>query len=308
MTRIKDIKDIPVFLGNQRYDEFYKNMSKKRLKKEVSKRHILFERLQNVLNRIYILEDDFVQDKKKSKRLNKKNYKKKMITIEITGSFTVNGVKKILPPRPLKTRDEIIQEERDSIVKSIMSFTIPLWRDTPNGRLLNYQSSDFTIMPGFNFDSSPVIVPIMNQKYYQNLKKRDGFCDVSPRNLDEYLKMPNFYINLDFSDDVIIEELKNELRKLRENQKNKPLYSKSKTYIHKLKNFRILQVMDIILWQLATDQYIQYETFASFLYAKDQFSGKQLKETIIPIAKNLLDSKSNESGFFYYIVNKNDEK
>lgn len=308
MKRIKNIGDIPSFLSNQRYNDFYQQLSIYKLKKEIGKRQNLYSKVQDILNNTYIIEDDYIQDKKKSKRLNKKNYKKKIITVQITTSFTVNGEKKILPPQPPKTRDEIIQEERDSIVESIMSFTIPLRRDTPNGRYLNYKSSDFTIMPGFNFDNSPIIAPIMNQKYYQNLKQRDGFCEVSPRNLDEYLKMPNFYINLDFSDDAIIEELKNELRKLRENQKNKPVYSKSKTYIRKLINFRILQVMDIILWELVTNKRIEYNTFASFLYSQGQYSQKQLKETIIPIAKKLLDSKSNESGFFYYIVSKNDEK
>lgn len=304
MKRIKNIGDIPSFLSNQRYDDFYKELSKHKLKKEIGKRHSLYSRVQHVLNNTYIIEDDYTRDKKKSKRLNKKNDKKKVITVEITRSITVNGVKKILQPSPPKTKNEIIQEERDSIVRNILSFTTHQWQDTPDGKKLNYQSSDFTIFPGFNFDDSPIITPIMNHKNYHNFKSINPFFDVFPRNLDDYIKMPNIYINLDFSDDAIIEEFKNQLVELRETQNQKPVYSKTKSYIAKLINFRILQVMDLLIWQAITNHHVLYDTLALFLYPQGQFSGKQLKETIIPLSKNLLNSKSNESGFFYYIVNK----
>ncbi|MCL6238772.1 DUF6387 family protein [Acinetobacter sp. ANC 5033] len=308
MKRIKNIGDIPSFLSNQRYDDFYQELSKDKLKKEIVKRHTLYSRVQHVLNNTYIIESDFTKDKKKSKRLNKKNDKKKIVTVKITRSITVNGEKKILPPQPTKTKDEIIQEERDSIVRTILCFTTPLWQDTLDGRKLNYQSSDFTILPGFNFDDTPIITPIMSDKNYSNFGAINPFFEVLPRNLDDYKKMPNIYINLDFSDDAIIEEIKNQLAELREIKNHKPVYLKNKTYINKLINYRILQVMDIILWQVITNHYIQYDALALFLYPRGKYSGKQLKETIMPLSKNLLDSRSNDSGFFYYIVNKNDEK
>ena len=304
MKRIKNIGDIPSFLSNQRYDDFYQDLSENKLKKEIGKRQSLFSRVEHVLKNTYIIEDDYTQDKKKSKRLNKKNSKKKIITVKTTRSITINGVKKILPPFPPKTKDELIQDERDSIVRGILSFTTSLWQDTAYGRRLNYQSSDFTLFPGFNFDDSPIITPIMNHSHYHNLRDINEFFEVLPRNLDDYIKMPNIYINLDFSDDAIIEEFKNQLVALRENQNHKPIYSKTKSYIDKLINFRILQVMDLLIWQSITNHHIRYDTLALFLYPQGQFSGKQLKETIIPLLKNLLDSKSNESGFFYYIVNK----
>lgn len=308
MKRIKDIADIPSFLSNQRYDDFYQELPKRKLKEEIDKRHRLYSRVQNVLNDTYIIENDHTLDKKKSKRLNKKNMKKKTITIKITQSITINGVKKILPPPPPKTKNEMIQEERDSIVGKILSFTTPLWENTPKGRKLNFKSSDFKVFYGFNTDDSPIITPIMNHKKYRNLKSVDSFLDVSPRNIDDYIAMPNVYINLDFSDDAIIEEFKNQLIELRKTLNHKPVYSKAKTYIAKLVNYRILQVMDLVIWQDITGRHVLYDTLALLLYPQGQFSGKQLKETIIPLSKNLLNSKSNESAFFYYIVNKNDEK
>ena len=304
MKRIKDIKDIPVFLSNQRYDEFYQNMSNKRLKKEVRKRHKLFERLQHVLNDTYIIEDDFVQDKKKSTRLNKKNSNKNTVVVKITN--TINGVKQILPP---KTKRELIQDEKNSIIRAISGFTEPLYIDGKNGKILNYHSSDFTILPGFNFDNSPIIIPIMSCDNYQNLKNGNKFCESEPQNLEDYTKLPSIFLNLDFSDDVIIEELRSYLTLLRKQKNHQPTYLQTRAYLEKLKNYRILQVMDIIMWQYATDYHIQYDTLAMFLsgHRKDMYSGKRLKETIIPFAKNLLNSKSNEFGFFYYLVNKNDE-
>lgn len=302
MKRIKNINDIPCFLSSQRYDDFYQELSKDKLRIEIAKRHRLYSRVQHVLNNTYIIEDDYTQDKKKSKRLNKKNDKNKTIIINMTRSITVNEIKKILPPPPPKTKDELIQDERESIIKGILSFTTPLMQDTPNGKKVNYQSSDFTILSGFNFDDSPIISPIMSQKNYRNFKATNPFFDVLPQNLDDYLKMPNIYINLDFSDDAIIEEFKSQLVNLRKN--HKPIYSKSTSYINKLINYRILQVMDLVMWQAITNHHIEYETLTLFLYPKGKYSGKQLKETIIPKAKKLLDSKSNESGFFYYIVKK----
>ena len=305
MKRIKDIVNIPIFLNNQRYDDFYQDMSKKRLKKEVVKRHTIFIRVQDILNDTYIVEDNFIQDKEKTKRLNKKNSKKKTVTIKRT--LTLNGVQKILPASPPKTKQELIQNEKKSIINDILGFTEPLYIDSENGKRLNYRSSDFTMFPGFNFDNSPIIIPIMSHENYQNLRNKNELFEPKPQNLEEYTKSPSIYLNLDFSDDAILEELRTHLTLLREQKNHKPIYLKSRSYLDKLKNFRILQVMDLVMWQAITDSHIQYDTLALFLYPHGQYTGKQLKETITPLAKNLLNSKSNESSFFCYIVSKSDE-
>ena len=81
-----------------------------------------------------------------------------------------------------------------------------------------------------------------------------------------------------------------------------------KELIKKFKNFRTLQVIDVLLWQKLTEQHIEYETLAAFLFPQGQFTGKQLRETIIPFAKKLLDSNSNESAYLFYLSDQSSEK
>lgn len=156
------------------------------------------------------------------------------------------------------------------------------------------------IFPRFLFDCRPYIQPL--KEATDDIEIRAKY--LLRENVDDYDEYPAISINLDFSDDAIIADVKKHLIQLRKQLKHKPKLLPPKEYLRKLKNFRALQVIDILLWQKLTDHHIEYETLAEFLFPQGQFTGKQLRETIIPFTKKLLDSKSNESAYMFYLADK----
>lgn len=124
------------------------------------------------------------------------------------------------------------------------------------------------------------------------------------RNVNEYDEYPAISINLDFSDDAILSDIKHHLQILRNKLDHKPKFMPPKEFMKKFKNFRTLQVIDILLWQKLTEQHIEYDTLADFLFPQGQFTGKQIRETIIPFARKMLDEESNESTYLFYLADK----
>ena len=160
------------------------------------------------------------------------------------------------------------------------------------------------ILPRILWDTRPYIQPIKEMADDREIRTKYAFRG----NVDAYDEYPAISINLDFSDDAILTDIKKHLTKLRKQLKHKPKLLPPKEFIRKFKNFRTLQVIDVLLWQKLTEQHIEYDTLAEFLFPQGQFTGKQLRETIIPFAKKLLNSRSNESAYLFYLSDQSSEK
>ena len=284
MKRISDKKEIPVFFKNKRYDEYYKNYSVVSLTHEIQDR-------QNTSSQINIIfEDDYVTPITEDD-INKQ----KLITIK---RFEIIDGKRIeYTPSP-KTIEQIIEDDKNFFLSWIEERTEPTTY-MKHSTLGNIRKTGRTpdIFPRLLWDSRPYIQPI--KEIAEDIETRTKYAFRS--NVEEYEMFPAININLDFSDDAILADIKKHLTKLRKKLKHRSILLPPKEFIRKFKNFRTLQVIDVLLWQKLTEQHIEYDTLAEFLFPQGQFTGKQLRETIIPFSKKLLNSESNESKYLFYL-------
>ncbi len=286
MKRISDKKKIPEFFNNKRYDEYYKNYKVRGLSFEIQER-------QNISSQINsIVEDNY------SMNASEEDDNKKVATI--TRYRMTNGNWEEYTP-PQRTTGQIIEDEKNWYLTSIEGFTQSEdYIEHPTLEQVINSKKPRNLFPGLALDSRPYIQPIKEVEHglFSYLRYRGR------QNFNDYYEYPSININLDFSDDAILTDIKQHLTKLRKRLKHKPKLLPPKEFIKKFKNFRTLQVIDMLLWQKLTDHHIEYETLADFLFPQGQFSGKQLRERIIPFSKKLLNSKSNESAYMFYLSDK----
>jgi hypothetical protein len=238
-----------------------------------------------------------------------KNYSVVGLTHEIRDrqntSFQINAILKsdcVTPPP--RTREQIIEDYKKSYLWWIEGRVESDFLDNAQLGRVPKMKRPLDILPRLLFDIRPYIQPI--KEMVDDIETRSKYA--FRRNVDEYDEYPAISINLDFSDDAILADIKKHLKKLRKQLKQRPKLLPPKEFIRKFKNFRTLQVIDILLWQRLTGQHIEYDTLAEFLFPQGQFTGKQLRETIIPFAKKLLDSNSNESAYLFYLSDQSSEK
>ena len=287
LKRISDKSKIPFFFNNKRYDEYYKNYSVLRLTHEIQDRQSTSWRINS------IFEDDYITPVTADDLKNKK-------FITVKRFIKIDG-KRVEYTTPKKTIEQIIEDDKNSLLREIAVFAEPItYIDHPELGTIRAGGRYPKIFPRLLWDNRPYIQPIKGTA--DDIKKRSGYAFRA--NVDEYEEYPAISINLDFSDDAILSDIKQHLKKLRKELKHRQKFMPPKDFIRKFKNFRVLQVIDIIFWQKLTDCHIEYEALAEFLFPLGQFSGKQLRETIIPFAKKLLDSQSNESAYLFYLSDK----
>ncbi|WP_419225082.1 DUF6387 family protein [Acinetobacter sp. A2] len=291
MKRISDKKKIPEFFNNKRYDEYYKNFGVVRLTHEIQDRQSTSFHINS------IFEDDYVTPVTEDDLKNKK-------FITIKRFITIDGKRVEYTPPP-RTIEQIIEDDKQSHLRWIEKRTEPTtYMEHPTLGTIRKSGRYPEIFPRLLFDIRPYIQPI--KEMADDIETRSKYA--LRRNVDEYDEYPAISINLDFSDDAIIADIKKHLKKLRKQLKHRPKLLPPKEFIRKFKNFRTLQVIDILLWQRLTDQHIEYDTLAEFLFPHGQYTGKQLRETIIPFAKKLLNSGSNESAYLFYLSDQSSEK
>lgn len=283
MKRISDKKKIPEFFNNKRYDEYYKNYSVVRLTHEIQDRQNTSYHLN------HIFKDDYVTPVTEDDLKNEK-----FITVK---SFKIIDGKRVEYTPPPRTREQIIEDSRQAYLRWIEGRTELGFLEHPQLGKVPNMKRPLEILPRIMWDTRPYIQPIKEVTNDREARSRY----VLRKNADEYDEYPTFSINLDFSDDAILTDIKKHLTKLRKQLKHRPKLLPPREFIRKFKNFRTLQVIDILLWQRLTDQHIEYETWAEFLFPQGQFTGKQLRETIIPFAKKLLNSRSNESAYLFHL-------
>ncbi len=286
LKRISDKGKIPEFFNNKRYDEYYKNCGVVKLAHEIQERQNISWKINCIFKDDYItpITDDGLK-------------KKKSITIK---RFEIFDGKRIEYTPPTRSIEQIIENDKKLYLRLIEGFAEQAYVEHPKlGKILN-RKKPMEMFPRFLFDFRPYIQPLKEVIDDREIRAKYALRE----NVDDYDEYPAISINLDFSDDAIIADVKKHLIQLRKQLKHKPKLLPSKEYLRKLKNFRALQVIDILLWQKLTDHHIEYETLAEFLFPQGQFTGKQLRETIIPFTKKLLDSKSNESAYMFYLADK----
>ena len=286
LKRISDKGKIPEFFNNKRYDEYYKNCGVVKLAHEIQERQNISCKINSIFEDDYItpITDDDLKDEK-------------FITIK---RFKIIDGKRIEYTPPPRTIEQIIEDDKKFYLRLIEGFAEQTYVEYPKlGKILN-SKKPMEIFPRFLFDCRPYIQPLKEATDDREIRAKYALRE----NVDDYDEYPAISINLDFSDDAIIADVKKHLIQLRKQLKHKPKLLPPKEYLRKFKNFRALQVIDILLWQKLTDHHIEYETLAEFLFPQGQFTGKQLRETIIPFTKKLLDSKSNESAYMFYLADK----
>lgn len=293
MKRISDKKKIPEFFNNKKYDEYYKNHGVVRLAHEIQ------DRQSTSRNINAIFEDDYITPITDDDIKNKKIGSIKCFRI-------VNGERIEYTPPP-RTPEQKIEANKKSYLDQIELFAEPTtYIEHPEFGKVRNGGRKPRIFPRYLWDDRPYIQPIKEMTDDDDIETRLEYAFRS--NVDDYEEYPAISINLDFSDDAILTDIKKHLTKLRKQLKHRPKLLPPKEFIKKFKNFRTLQVIDILLWQKLTEHHIEYETLAEFLFPQGQFSGKQLRETIIPFAKKLLDAKSNESAYIFYLSDQSSEK
>ena len=291
LKRISDKKKIPEFFNNKRYDEYYKNYSVVRLTHEIQ------DRQSTSFNINSIFEDDYLTPITEDDIKNKK--------VGFIKCFKIIDGKRVEYTPPPRTSEQIIEDDKQSYLRWIEKRTEPTtYMEHPTLGTIRKSGRHPEIFPRIVWDSRPYIQPIKGM--VDDIDARLKYAH--RRNVDEYDEYPAISINLDFSDDAIIADIKKHLKKLRKQLKQRPKLLPPKEFIRKFKNFRTLQVIDILLWQRLTDQHIEYDTLAEFLFPHGQYTGKQLRETIIPFAKKLLNSRSNESAYLFYLSDQSSEK
>ena len=291
MKRISDKSKIPFFFNNKRYDEYYKNYGVVRLAHEIQERQSTSLKINS------IFEDDYITPVTADDLKNKK-------FITVKRFIKIDG-KRVEYTTPKKTIEQIIEDDKNSLLREIAVFAEPItYIDHPELGTIRAGGRYPKIFPRLLWDNRPYIQPI--KEMVDDIETRSKYAFRC--NVDEYDEYPAISINLDFSDDAILADIKKHLKKLRKQLKQRPKLLPPKEFIRKFKNFRTLQVIDVLLWQKLTDQHIEYDALAEFLFPHGQYTGKQLRETIIPFAKKLLNSRSNESAYLFYLSDQSSEK
>lgn len=285
MKRTKDVGLLPDYLQNDRYRKAHIKYSGRRLSLEIHERQFLYSQIKDF---------EFFY------RHPEKDHKRFYPGIQLT--LLHDQHKKALPVgRADLTIEEYIEIDRKFYFQKLEAMTDRLI--TLNKSKQPLEHLEKLLSDKNTWDSRPYIRPITNtdptlQKHF-DLSFNEFRAQLTQIKNQELISL-----NLDFSDDVIIEELRAHLKFLRKRKEYKKKFMRPKLFISKLKQYRILQVMDICLWQMLSNCRIEYSALTRFLYPKGEFSNEKLRKTIITQAENLLDRKSEDSQYLFYIADK----
>lgn len=280
MARTNDIGLLPDYLKNNGYEEAHTTYSARLFSLEIHERQSFYAQINDFENYYR----------------NPKEYKGNFyIGVQLT-LLHKQHIEALPPGQSELAIEEYIEIDRGFYFKKLQAMS---------ERLLvrNRNPDDFEkeITEKEKWDSRPYIRPITNTDPTLQKEFDTTFNDFR-RQFAQVKNQVEISLNLDFSDNAIIEELKVYLKFLRKQKGDK--FKKPKDKILRLKQQKILQVMDVYLWQQLSNIQIEYEPLAGFLYPYGKFSGKKLGDEIWPLAESLLDSTSIESQFLFYRADK----
>lgn len=281
MEKTKDIGLLPDYLKNNGYEEAHITYSSRLFSLEVHERQSFYSQINDFENYYR----------------NPGKYK---------GDFFYIGVQLILlhkqhiealpPERSGLIIEEYIEIDRSFYFKKLQAMSERLLVSNRNQE--NFEKE---ITEKEKWDSRPYIRPIVNTDPALQKEFDITFNDFR-RQFAQVKNQVQISLNLDFSDNAIVEEVRAYLKFARKQKRDK--FKKPKDKILVLKQQKILQVMDIYLWEQLSNIQIDREVLADFLYLHGKFAGKKLDGEIFPLAKRLLDRESIDSQFLFYRADK----
>lgn len=284
MRRIKNLDLIPDYLKDKKYDVLHKKYSERKLSLEIHERQTIYTQIMGFEN-FHSSEqpDDYkIFTGIELNLIYKKHIDKSISKADLT-------VKEYI-----EIDREFYSEKLEKISKNFTN---------PKEESAHINDTTNTIN-NRKWDMRPYITPVTNKNSY--LQKK---FDLSFTSFREQFMQPedqtSLLLNLDFSDNTILENVQQHLKFLRAQHKHRPIFAKSKDLIYKIKTYKILQVIDIYLWQKLNNYHIEYQALENLLYKNAIFENDHLKDTIIPLAKCLLDSKSKDSLYLFYLADQN---
>lgn len=276
MARTNDIGLLPDYLKNNGYEEAHTTYSTRLFSLEIHERQSFYSQINDFENYYR----------------NPKKYKGRFYIGVQLALLHKKHIKALPSEQSELTIEEYIEIDRGFYFKKLKAMS---------ERLLvkNRNPEDFEkeITEKEQWDSRPYIRPITNTDPALQKEFDITFNDFR-RQFAQVKNQVQISLNLDFSNNAILEELETHLKFLRKQKGDK--FKKPKDKILRLRNQKILQVMDIYLWERLSNIQIEYEPLAGFLYPDGKFSGEKLRKDIFTLAKSLLDSKSIDSQFLFY--------
>lgn len=276
MARTNDIGLLPDYLKNNGYEEAHTTYSTRLFSLEIHERQSFYSQINDFENYYR----------------NPKKYKGRFYIGVQLALLHKQHIEALPSEQSELTIEEYIEIDRGFYFKKLKAMS---------ERLLvkNRNPEDFEkeITEKEKWDSRPYIRPITNTDPALQKEFDITFNDFR-RQFAQVKNQVQISLNLDFSNNAILEELETHLKFLRKQKGDK--FKKPKDKILRLRNQKILQVMDIYLWERLSNIQIEYEPLAGFLYPDGKFSGEKLRKDIFTLAKSLLDSKSIDSQFLFY--------
>lgn len=282
MKKVKRISNkyiglIPTYLKSLSYDEYQAKYSARRLSFEIYNRQMLYRE---------------IKEFKKFCR-HPETYNRALFP-GITLSILFSKYEQNLPDGRLElTTIEQIEIEKNHYDNKLQELSKNSTKPIP--------TEDSQFINQISWDNRPYIRPIFNTD--QRLQKR---YDLSYNEFRKLLvsKSNNysFSTNLNFSDNAIIEEFKQHLKFLRQITRRKSIFNKPKEFIKKIKQYKIIQLMDLILWAKLNNYTLEKNMLDQLLYRNGSFENDRLTDTILPLSKSLLDSKSTDSEYLIYLA------
>lgn len=280
MAKTKDIGLLPDYLKNNGYEEAHITYSARLFSLEIHERQLFYSQISDFENYYR----------------NPKEYKGRFyIGVQLT-LLHKQHIEALPPEQSELTIEEYIEIDRGFYFKKLQAMS---------ERLLvrNRNPEDFEkeIIEKEKWDSRPYIRPITNTDPALQKEFDITFNDFR-RQFAQVKNQVQISLNLDFSDNAIVEEVRAYLKFVRKQKRDK--FKKPKDKILVLKQQKILQVMDIYLWEQLSNIQIDRGVLTDFLYLHGKFSGKKLEGETFPLAKSLLDRESIDSQFLFYRADK----
>ncbi|WP_174493910.1 DUF6387 family protein [Acinetobacter sp. Marseille-Q1623] len=180
-----------------------------------------------------------------------------------------------------------------------------------NSQINNIQNKKYCEHPSYKYFS---------QKHYNYLKESkinhkenkitenisffidfDEICDIKLIDLEKYYEEKTMFnpiinVNLNCSDNLLIEQFKIWLKKQREeNTSYKTKNNNILLTLHKIKNYSIFAFLDLYIWSLIYENKIQLKTYIDIIFPNSSYDENYISKTIIPFINKLFNPLSDEA-------------
>lgn len=275
------IKYLPTYLKYENYSERHYQYSERRLSLEIFQRQNLYANIQSFKQ--YLNEPEtFFRNYLPGIRINQ--YTEKYIKNHLNGNSNLT----------IKQYNEIEAEfYLDEIKRLSLEFT---------NKNLSDEVLEKKLIEKESWDSRPYITPAR----FSNAESQSLFDPTYSLKREPFKakeeKIIEILIDLDFAPSVI----KKSVEKLAKYEQSRIGYkhqlSQAKNLFVKIKQYKIIQLMDIFLWLEFNPKFVTHEELELFLYPLGYFTNNKFSEEVISMMKTLFDQKSKRSKFLFYLA------